>query len=174
MHFPCLFCILFLRECHYLSLDYNELDKHQRRNCLHGVYYKFRWEILINVTNFLGIWNSVRMLYKTALLTKSYSFLKSMNNWCTVSLYSHFSSRNIWVTPPGLTTQMPMGQMPVARAQTMDQNTNRYTRTDFPECLSFENVENFKYLGVTVTNMNDIREEIKRRINMGNACYCSL
>ena len=37
--------------------------------------------------------------------------------------------------------------------------------------LSFENVETFRYLGVTVTNTNDIREEIKRRINMGNACY---
>ena len=40
--------------------------------------------------------------------------------------------------------------------------------------LSFENVEKFRYLGVTVTNTNDIREEIKRRINMGNACYYSL
>ena len=40
--------------------------------------------------------------------------------------------------------------------------------------LSFENVEKFRYLGVTVTNTNDMREEIKRRINMGNACYYSL
>ncbi|KAJ4448482.1 hypothetical protein ANN_10498 [Periplaneta americana] len=39
--------------------------------------------------------------------------------------------------------------------------------------LSFEEVEKFKYLGATVTNINDTREEIKRRINMGNACYCS-
>ena len=37
--------------------------------------------------------------------------------------------------------------------------------------LPFENVEKFRYLGVTDTN--DIREEIKRRINMGNACYYS-
>ncbi|KAJ4448388.1 hypothetical protein ANN_10404 [Periplaneta americana] len=37
--------------------------------------------------------------------------------------------------------------------------------------LSFEEVKNFKYLGATVTNINDTREEIKRRINMGNACY---
>ena len=29
-------------------------------------------------------------------------------------------------------------------------------------------------IGVTVTNTNDIREEIKRRISMGNACYYSL
>ena len=39
---------------------------------------------------------------------------------------------------------------------------------------SFENVEKFKYLGVTVTNTNNIREETKRRINMGNACDYSL
>ena len=38
--------------------------------------------------------------------------------------------------------------------------------------LLFENVQKFRYLGVTKTN--DIREGIKRRINMGNACYYSL
>ena len=35
-------------------------------------------------------------------------------------------------------------------------------------------MEKFKYLGVMVTNTNDIREEIKRRIYMVNACYYSL
>ncbi|KAJ4428651.1 hypothetical protein ANN_25644 [Periplaneta americana] len=40
--------------------------------------------------------------------------------------------------------------------------------------LSFEEVEKFKYLGATVTNINDTREEIKRRISMGNACYYSV
>ena len=36
-----------------------------------------------------------------------------------------------------------------------------------------ENVQKLKYQGVTVTNTNDIHEEIKRRINMGNTCYYS-
>ncbi|KAJ4448004.1 hypothetical protein ANN_10014 [Periplaneta americana] len=40
--------------------------------------------------------------------------------------------------------------------------------------LSFEEVEKFKYFGATITNINDTREEIKHRINMGNACYYSV
>jgi hypothetical protein len=36
---------------------------------------------------------------------------------------------------------------------------------------SFEKVEDFKYLGRTLTNQNPIREIFKRRLMSGNACY---
>jgi hypothetical protein len=38
----------------------------------------------------------------------------------------------------------------------------------------YENVSQFKYLGTRVTNQNVIQEEIKRRLNSGNACYHSV
>jgi len=54
----------------------------------------FRY-IFIRVISFMRIPDSVRILYKTSLVNESYAFLKSINSWCTVSVYCHFFW-NIW------------------------------------------------------------------------------
>jgi hypothetical protein len=39
---------------------------------------------------------------------------------------------------------------------------------------SFERVEQFKYLGTTLTDRNSIQEEIKSRLKSRDACYHSV
>jgi ribosomal protein S2 len=39
---------------------------------------------------------------------------------------------------------------------------------------SFENIVKFRYLGMMLTNQNDIHDEIKSRLHSGNACYHSV
>ena len=39
---------------------------------------------------------------------------------------------------------------------------------------TFERMEEFKYLGTTLTNQNYIAEEIKSRLKSGNVCYHSV
>jgi len=49
-----------------------------------------------------------------------------------------------------------------------DQNAGRI------HSVRMERVEEFKYLGTTLTNQNYIQEEIKSRLRSGNACYYSV
>ena len=39
---------------------------------------------------------------------------------------------------------------------------------------SIQRVEEFKYLGTTLTDQNSIQEQIKSRLKLGNACYHSV
>ena len=54
-----------------------------------------------------------------------------------------------------------------------DQNTGRIHSVRIDNS-TFERVEEFKYLGTTLTNKNSIAEEIKSRLRSGNACYHSV
>jgi len=53
-----------------------------------------------------------------------------------------------------------------------DQNAGRTHSMN--DNSSFERVDEFKYLGTTLTNRNSIQEEIKSRLKSGNACYHSV
>jgi hypothetical protein len=56
--------------------------------------------------------------------------------------------------------------MLLSRHQNVDQNQDKRTGDRL-----FGNVSQFKYLGMTSTNQNLTQEEIKGRLNSGNACY---
>jgi ribosomal protein S2 len=59
--------------------------------------------------------------------------------------------------------------MIMSRHQNSGQNQNIKTANE-----SFETVTKFRYLGTTLTNQNDIHDEIKSTLNSGNACYHSV
>jgi hypothetical protein len=57
-------------------------------------------------------------------------------------------------------------------AMSRDQNAERNYSIKIDNS-SFERVEDFKYLGTTLTNQNSMQEEVKSRLKSGNACYFS-
>jgi len=56
------------------------------------------------------------------------------------------------------------------RVMSQDQNAGR-SHNIKTDNISFERLEQFKYLGTTLTYQNSIQEEIKSRLKSGNACY---
>jgi hypothetical protein len=63
----------------------------------------------------------------------------------------------------------------VGKTKYMVMSHHQYARQNRDiKIASFENISQFKYLRTTVTNQNLIQEEIKRRLNCGNACYHSV
>jgi len=59
--------------------------------------------------------------------------------------------------------------MVMSRDQNAGRSHNMKTDNRF-----FEMVEEFKYLGTTLTNQNSIQEEIMSRLKSQNACYHSV
>src|SRR5215469_12701810 len=58
-------------------------------------------------------------------------------------------------------------------------NKDRKKLRDFESYIKIDNsaierVEDFKYVGTTLTNQNSIQEEIKSRMKLENACYYSV
>jgi len=56
---------------------------------------------------------------------------------------------------------------------TRDQNAERSHRIK-SDNSSFKMMEEFKYLGTNLTNQKSTQEEIKSRLNSGNACFLSV
>jgi len=54
-----------------------------------------------------------------------------------------------------------------------DQNAGRIQSVGIDNS-TFQRVEEFKYLGTTLTNQNSVAEEFKSRLRTGNACYHSV
>jgi len=54
-----------------------------------------------------------------------------------------------------------------------DQNAGRIQSVRIDNSI-VQKVEEFKYLGTTLTNQNSIAEEIKSRLRSGSACYHSV
>ena len=59
------------------------------------------------------------------------------------------------------------------KVMSRDQNAGRIHSVTIDNS-TFEKVEEFKYLGTTLTDQNSIVEEIKSRLRSGNACYHSV
>jgi hypothetical protein len=56
----------------------------------------------------------------------------------------------------------------------MSRHPNSEQNQNVRRAESFENVAKYKYLGTTLTDQNGIHNEIKSRLNSGNACYYSV
>jgi hypothetical protein len=79
--------------------------------------------------------------------------------------YLVFASTGIGLTVNAEKTQ----NMVTSRDQSAGRSHS--IETDY---IPFETVEEFKYLGTTLTNQNSIHEEIMSRLKSGNACYLSV
>jgi hypothetical protein len=82
---------------------------------------------------------------------------------------AHFSSVSFLASPQCSFNLTKYSYMLLSRHRNAGQNRNiKITNR------TFENMAQFRYLGTTARNQNLIQEEIKRRLNSGNACCHSV
>jgi hypothetical protein len=68
-----------------------------------------------------------------------------------------------------LVWKLTQTELLLSRDQNVGQNYNIKIAN-----ICFENVAQFIYLGMEVTDQNLFQEDFKRRLNSGNACYHSV
>ena len=70
-----------------------------------------------------------------------------------------------------ISTSLPVIEVRISNHSVRTDNNNNNNNNNNS---TFERVEEFKYLGTTLTHRNSIAEEIKSRLKSGNTCYHSV
>jgi hypothetical protein len=92
-----------------------------------------------------------------------------MNSEKTDTIRKNIEALINYSSKVGLETHVEKTKYMLSHDKTADQNRDIKIGN-----RSFQNVTQFKYLGMTVPNQNLIQGEIKRRLNSGNACHHSV
>ena len=111
--------------------------------------------------------NQVLFLYKNSLLTTGYADDVNILGGSIHTLKENAESLVAATREIGLEVSADKTKYMV---MSRDQNAGQNHSVRIDNSI-FERVEEFKYLGTTLTIQNSIREEIKSRLRSGNACY---
>ena len=106
--------------------------------------------------------SSVKYIYH---LLWHYTILNFPHSAVACSVDAHKNYRFLWARNSKCRYNQVHGYVPRTACRTKSHYEGWYN--------SIERVEEFKYLGTTLTNQNPIQKEIKSRLKLGNACYHS-